>query len=682
MSMKKLIATLALLLVGAQAEAAITLVACSSDDANGVTNLTAAEPTGTVQNDVVVAYAARGSNTDDGDWVDPADFTQGDLQDETTGNADGQLYWGYKVRGATAGNALTWTFGGTATGMSLIVCSFRGVDTTTPIDVTYVDATHYVASNNAHTTAAKPITTVTNNAWVLILQNLTQELDGACVAPAGYTIQLQTSNCAANNSRHALFATKEKAVAGVETPGVWGQVDTDGNADTRQYTIALRPAVAAPPTFAFAPACSATTNGVSCTYTASATSTAYGVCVSPGDGAPSVAQVKAGQNDGGTAALWTGSDANTGTADTINVTGANKPPRMDCYFALSNGAGDSSVDSSQTDKDRTARAGYTVIALATLSVTGLFDCPTCFAGGTSSDAYYSPDVASGFMLEYEAATNESANCKVLFSVAGNYVFYDHTDGANTAELFSGVNETGDAGNDSIADCVGRVSFEYCLEDPTSATTGLMTAPACTFATDDTVYVNNTAPVCSPEPEEELIALTRNVAMAARNFNVVCSDVNADLITYTFTTGALPTGTTLSGTGNQDWTGTPTVENETGVATIVTATDVANETATYAFTRWVIDTWTMVNCNNTTPVACQALVLAAAPWRVLDPLISIGAYTCGSGQMFGNVGVQSPTSTTQLAAYDVITINLVGIIPPSVVGMSAAAARALLEALCP
>jgi len=305
------------------------------------------------------------------------------------------------------------------------------------------------------------------------------------------------------------------------------------------------PNAATAPTFAVAPSCSPTTNGVSCTYTASATSTNYGVCVNPGDGPPSAAQVKAGNNDGGTAALWAGSDSNTGTSDTINVTGSNKPVKMNCYFVLNNGSGDSSVDSSQSGKLRSARSGFAIQTLASLSASSIFDCATCVNGG-SGDAYFNPDVAVGDVIEYENDTDEDADCDVAFDTDGDFEMTPVAAG----------------------DCDGSRSFNISFQDVSSATTGLFTAPTTgNFSTDDTITSGNAAPLFVGSALSLLIALDE--AMASYDLDARWNDPEGGAVTVTIT----PSVTGLSiGSGNL--TGTPTACGVTNV--IERGTDAAGQ----------------------------------------------------------------------------------------------------------
>lgn len=387
------------------------------------------------------------------------------------------------------------------------------------------------------------------------------------------------------------------------------------------------------PSFSVAPSCSAAANGQSCTYTASATSTLYGVGVAMAASAPSCTQIKAGQNSGGTAALAAGSDANTGTSDTITVTGTNPVPKMDYYFCLNNANGDSAVDSSQADKVRTARSGFALVTIASVSTTGICD----------QDSYFNPDCSISDLFEYEDDINENANCNVIIG----------TDGDFTLSPVAG------------GDCDGRLSFEISYELHTSSTTGLFTAPASvgTFAVDDTIYINNTTPSCNPDPEDSIVLLTEDIAMTARDLTVLgnCTDADADVLSYSVTVGTLPVGTALSGTGNKDWTGTPNTENEAGVALTISATDIATASTTFAFTSYVVNTWTASNCVTNTFAECSGEIIAAAPWRAFTPGLTVIGTTCSS-QTPGTIVSQTPTAGSQTAAeteFQVVTATNCG-----------------------
>jgi hypothetical protein len=408
-------------------------------------------------------------------------------------------------------------------------------------------------------------------------------------------------------------------------------------------------ASAGAPAYTSAPSCSATTNGVICAYTSDATSTNYGVGVSPGDGTPTCTQIKAGQNDGGTAAIATGSDANTASVnDNITVTGTNPPARLDYHFCLNNGSGDSAV-ASQNDETRSARSGFAIAELTSISTTSIFDL----------DSYFTPDVAAGDFIEYEDDTNEDADCNVSFGADGDHVLTPVAEG----------------------DCDGKRTFNISYQDYSSATTGLFTAPTVgTFATDDLVCNGNTAPVDDSDPEQAIVLLVEDVAMTAIDLSTRFVDANGDALTFAVTSGTAPTGTTVSSAGS--WTGTPTTENEGGAALTITATDDCGDTGTHNLTVYTVNTWTVPNLDNLSASAAEAAIIAAAPWREFNSGLSVEGYICGTGQSFLNVADQDPNAAASATPSQAIEVSLVGAVIPDVSGMTLAEAIAALEAVCP
>lgn len=382
------------------------------------------------------------------------------------------------------------------------------------------------------------------------------------------------------------------------------------------YDGADNPSVSCTPSFSAAPSCSATTNGVSCTYTASVTSTLYGVGVNPGDGTPTCTQIKAGQNDGGSAALWTGSDSNTGTSDTITVTGSGKPVRMDLHFCLNNGGGDSSVDSSQTNKDRSPRSGFAVVALTSVSTTSQCD----------QDGDYDPDIAPDDVLEYEVESTPGG--------------YPVTVGAD-CDLE--VDAAGDTARQTIA---------ISQQDVTSATTGCFTTPSVgCFSTDDKWIWNNTAPVC-PVLEGPIV-WDEDEAIATYTIDATDDDAG-DVLTYSSTGDSLPAGLSLN-TSTGQITGTPTTEDTSGAALEFTVTDEAGANCTVEVTSFVVNTWTVPNCVGSNLGECADLVAAAAPWRADDPDVSATSFACDALTATGDVVSQSPTAASEASALAAIGV---------------------------
>lgn len=245
--MNRFIAALLLIAVSGVAHAQITFVGCFSVGANsgtGGTNI--GEPTGAAEGDLLFALAT-GNQTASWDTTAGDDFTEIDDVQATTGSPANANLIAYRFRGASAGTN-TITHSGSSGQWQIHLCAFRGVHATTPIDVTYVRATHYNegASTGANP-AAQAITTVTNNAWVILAENWSNTTGMSITggAPTNYTLRQGPAGSTASG-RASAIASREITTAGAQTPGVWTHSPSGGADDARNFTIALRPSAAAP----------------------------------------------------------------------------------------------------------------------------------------------------------------------------------------------------------------------------------------------------------------------------------------------------------------------------------------------------------------------------------------------------------------------------------------------------
>lgn len=392
---------------------------------------------------------------------------------------------------------------------------------------------------------------------------------------------------------------------------------------------------------------------VSGTCTGSGTLSVEAVGCALADAAPTSNEIEAGQCGGGNAAILNASETwTTAVANDFLLTSANKPPRLDVYLGCTNGATDATVVTHAAE-DRTPRSGFALIFPTTVATTSIFDL----------DSYFNPDFTANLDgSEYEDDTNESADCNVSFEADGDFVLTPVAAG----------------------DCDGKRTFDLSYEYGGSTTDGLFTAPLVgNFVTDDLVCNGNLAPQGATEPEDAILVLTEDAVMTALDLTSLFADPDSPSMTFTETgAGTIPTGTSLSGTGNKDWTGTPTTEDQTGQVLQFTATDECGDTVTFDMTVYVINTWTMPDCDSNTLAECSDEVIAAAPWRALDSGVTVSGYTCGSGQPFLTSGAQSPIAGAELTAAQNISVTLIGAIIPDLTGMTVAEAIAAIEAICP
>jgi hypothetical protein len=141
-----------------------------------------------------------------------------------------------------------------------------------------------------------------------------------------------------------------------------------------------------------------------------------------------------------------------------------------------------------------------------------------------------------------------------------------------------------------------------------------------------------------------------------DFDDECSHPYMDALSYALTTGTWPTGISLAaGVAN----GTPTTEDEDGIALVVTATsDETGATATQSLTAYVWNTLTLlVNCVDgvTTPEVCTEAIESQFLHEVTtyNPNGSISVaetYDC----LF--VQSQDPELNAELAVFGAATLN--------------------------
>ena len=216
---------------------AITFVG-ESNDANGPTGgqvHTPPEPAGAQENDLIIGFSFV--NSTGRTLTKPNDFTQLTVKENTS-----TMGLFYKVRGATEGDGYTFSYDGNPGSSGVTLVTYRGVDTANPFDVTYSEANHYEVGTNQPNLAAAAITTVTNNAWVLLLELIQATISGQAGPPSGYTEDADYMT-GAGGGRGQYVCHKQVVSAGTETPGAFTHVDTNGTADPRIFTLALRPAL-------------------------------------------------------------------------------------------------------------------------------------------------------------------------------------------------------------------------------------------------------------------------------------------------------------------------------------------------------------------------------------------------------------------------------------------------------
>lgn len=358
--MNRILALLLGLLVAGQAAADISFVAQSNASGGSETQVTPAEPTGTQQNDVVLAACVKDNGV--GAITDPADFTQIDSFIVSGAGPAAVVYLGYKPRGANAGSGYQFSHDQAADAFGCSLFTFRGVNTSAVLDVAWVKATHYNESA-AELTAPQPITTVRDGAEFFVFYHEQSDVSVTSGPPATFISRGHNIS----GGRQIVGVSKNVATAGTETPGVWTFPDLATSAVMVQMSIALRPA---PPTFTAGPtAGTITESSIAFSFTSSLTGTVKGVACPNGQANPTVAQVFAGNCTGDVAAEATISEAVTAAVGgNASFTGLDASTTYDTHFAIDgnvNSDAISSVPDQTTDAGSAApafSAGPTVVA--------------------------------------------------------------------------------------------------------------------------------------------------------------------------------------------------------------------------------------------------------------------------------------------------------------------------------
>ena len=210
------------------------------DQTSPATSLVLDKPVGTAEDHLLLAIMAAATGPAPvGNWTPASGFSE-IVDVESDSGRDRRVAVAWKIAGASEPSNYTFTnandqriFG--------IMTAWSGVDTSTPFDVSYVDGTHRTEGNNDENVAAGPITTVTNEALVVLLQYITHNDITATGMPTGYTeAYAENGN---DFDGQGVIAYKAVASAGLETPGVWTHTENGtGVNDTTNVTVALRPA--------------------------------------------------------------------------------------------------------------------------------------------------------------------------------------------------------------------------------------------------------------------------------------------------------------------------------------------------------------------------------------------------------------------------------------------------------
>jgi hypothetical protein len=386
-------------------------------------------------------------------------------------------------------------------------------------------------------------------------------------------------------------------------------------------------------TFTSGPTEAPATNGFTITGTLTGSGfgalVAYAVGVSPGDGAPTCTQIKAGQNDGGTAALMADSETwTTAVGDNFPLDGTNPIARLDVHVCGSDGTNNTSV-TSFTDQDRSPLAGYEIV------------CPTSI-GATSEPfvtaANFNPDFVAGDCVEYSIASNETADCELDIDLTALAVIAPGSGDPSTS-------------------CDGKRTFDINgYEDTSSATTGLFTDPPdANFTTPGLLCNGNSVPQLAQERSQFL--LFKDEVMDTVDLSGEVLDGDGDPLTAAVTVGVLPTGTSMDSAGVWGDGDTPTVEDETGEDLTVEFTDECGDSVSLEFVAYVTDdAINTPDCvtGGVTAAECVALLDTLRPWNIPEQQLS-ATFSYSPSVASGDIISQTPAAAASMTALESLQV---------------------------
>lgn len=161
--------------------------------------------------------------------------------------------------------------------------------------------------------------------------------------------------------------------------------------------------------------------------------------------------------------------------------------------------------------------------------------------------------------------------------------------------------------------------------------------------------NNKPPECGAP---ELLLPIVGVAMDALDVCGLCTDAENDTKTATVTDGALPTGLSLSGTGNCTLSGTPATEDEAGAIVTVTVDDGFGGTGSKAYTIAPLDTITVPDCTSSATDLATCLNIIGATYLIEGAV----SYTCHPTVAANDVVATSPAAAAEAAPFTEVAVT--------------------------
>ena len=222
----------------------ISYISSSVGWAASTPDITVTAPASIQDDDLLLAFYSNSyqSGVDDGTPVTLSGFTK--INDVFAGSGTditAACFW--KIASSETGNydmSADVVGGGTQRTTGAIIV-LRGVDTTTPLDVAFVEANHWDKAINSATPTPKPITTDTDNAWVVLWGCTLFSHVSACNPVSGYDERVEQ---VVNNGNVEICTKLIPTASTTETPGAFPHTDIDSSNETGMYTLAIKEASA------------------------------------------------------------------------------------------------------------------------------------------------------------------------------------------------------------------------------------------------------------------------------------------------------------------------------------------------------------------------------------------------------------------------------------------------------
>lgn len=272
----------------------------TSTTTQSLTSLTGGSDSSPSEGDLVVVTVAVGSQGRNPSCAISSWSTIGTQLNVTPTTYDTSLQVSYKFMTSSPDTQITIpSSGNIADGQAWCVHVFRGVDPTTPLDVTPQSAT---GSGTNSRPDGPAITPTTEGAWIVLCGGgAASNNTTAYTAPSGYATNWRTANGADTNDGGACSGYYTGWTSGSHDPAAVGGGSVNSANSWCAWTIALRPA----------PLSESAEDTGALTDTASEVhgrGTVYHVTYPSALGEPTATQIKAGQNASGGAATAADND--------------------------------------------------------------------------------------------------------------------------------------------------------------------------------------------------------------------------------------------------------------------------------------------------------------------------------------------------------------------------------------